>query len=154
MDNLKLVDYTDSSSEDENLDLKPDIEDIEFGVNVETKIKKIAVVSPLQQISANKQRGVINTPPHENPEEDIQINTQSPNSVHSNYDIIEIGSSPVESPNIIDVSSDSDTISYVNPLEEDQIQDDPFLEFDDVFSNKSCTSGNKNYTIFLTLIKI
>ena len=48
MDNLKLVDYTDSSSEDENLDLKPDIEDIEFGVNVETKIEKIAVVSPLQ----------------------------------------------------------------------------------------------------------
>ena len=90
MDNLKLIDYTDSSSEDENLDLKPDIEDIEFGVNVETKIKKIAVVSPLQQISANQQRGVINTPPHENPEEEIQINTQSPNSVHSNYDIIEI----------------------------------------------------------------
>ena len=41
MDNLKLVDYTDSSSEDENLDLKPDIEDIEFGVNVETKSKKL-----------------------------------------------------------------------------------------------------------------
>ena len=60
----------------------------------------------------------------------------------------------MESPDILDVSSDSDTISYVNPLEEDQIQDDPFLEFDDVFSNKSCTSGNKNYTIFLTLIKI
>ena len=153
MDNLELVDYTDSSSEDENLDLKPDIEDIEFGVNVETKIKKIAVVSLYQQISANQQRGVINTP-HENPEEEIQINTQSPNSLHSNYDIIEISSSPVESPDIIDVSSDSDTISYVNPLEEDQIQDDPFLEFDDVFSNKSCTSGNKNYTIFLTLIKI
>ena len=79
MDNLRLVEYTDSSSEDENLDLKPDIDDIEFGVNLDTRVKKIGVVSQLQQISTNQQRGVINTTPDEVHEEDIQINTQSPN---------------------------------------------------------------------------
>ena len=144
MEELKFVDYTDSSSEDEILDSKYDIGDKEFSVNVNSNLKKIAVVSPLQQNAPVEQMETINIPQEEiNEEEEIIINTQSAASVHSNYDIIEINSSPVESPNIINVSSDSDTIPYHNrPIQQDDIEDDPFLQFDDVFSNKSCTSGN------------
>ena len=132
------------------MDSKYDIGDKKLSVNVNSNLKKIAVVSPLQQNATVEQIQQINNPPEEiNEEEEIIINTQSPTSVHSNYDIIEITSSPVESPHIINVSSDSDTISSDNnPIEQDHIEDDPFLQFDDVFSNKSCTSGNKNHTIF------
>ena len=118
MDGLKLVDYTDSSSEDEILDSKYDIGDKELSVNVNSNLKKIAVASPLRQNSTVEQIDPINNPPEEiNEEEEILINTESPNSVHSNYDIIEINSFQVESPHIINVSSNSDTISHDNPLE-------------------------------------
>ena len=152
MEELKLVDYSDSSSEDEILDSNYDIGDKEFSVNLDSNLKKIAVVSPLQQNAPVEQMEAINFPQEDiNQEEEIIINTQSPASVHSNYDIIEINSSPVESPNIINVSSDSDTISYHNHPQDD-IEDDLFLQFDEVFSNKSCTSGNKNHTIFKHII--
>ena len=120
MEELKLVDYSDSSSEDEILDSNYDIGDKEFSVNLDSNLKKIAVVSPLQQNAPVEQMEAINFPQEDiNQEEEIIINTQSPASVHSNYDIIEINSSPVESPNIINVSSDSDTISYHNHLQGD-----------------------------------
>ena len=49
MEELKLVDYSDSSSEDEILDSNYDIGDKEFSVNLDSNLKKITVVSPLQQ---------------------------------------------------------------------------------------------------------
>lgn len=144
MEQIKIVDYSDSSSEEDNLseiyggnlDLT---ENGKFGQNVESNAKRIAVVSP---ITYNHEDNVNNQLPEA---DEIIINTQSPNSVHSNYEIIEIASSPVESPQIIDLSSESNTtLPFPSPLQED----DPFLEFDEVFSNRSCTSGKKNSTNF------
>ena len=162
MDQTKLVDYSDSSSDEDNfseipeknLDLTETNGNQNYSVNVNL-VKKIAVVSPIQQREQGNAANVSGHNSHIDSSddqeldelEDLEINTQSPISVHSNYDIIEIPSSPVESPNIIDVSSESDTtIPYVNPLEE---ENDPYLEFDEVFSIKSCTTGNKNHNIFL-----
>ena len=91
-----------------------------------------------------------------NTEHPTENHTHSDNLQPGNFSPIEITSSPIPSEiddfEVIQVSSDSDaTLLYDMP---DDFGPDPYLEFDEVFSIKSCTSGNKNLTFFLTIIYV
>ena len=168
----KLVDYSDSSSEEEsdighfgqNLDSSDQKEfgniGSEISFNTE-RIKKVAVVQPTVQSNAESPyTGIDQNVGSEdlNTEHPTENDTHSDNLQPGNFSPIEITSFPIPSEiddfEVIQVSSDSDsdaTLLYDMP---DDFGPDPYLEFDEVFSIKSCTSGNKNLTFFLTIIYV
>ena len=168
----KLVDYSDSSSEEEseighfgqNLDSSDQKEFVNIGSEISfntERIKKVAVVQPTVQSNAESPYTRIdqNVGSEDlNTEHATENHTHSDNLQPGNFSPIEITSSPIPSEiddfEVIQVSSDSDsdaTLLYDMP---DDFGPDPYLEFDEVFSIKSCTSGNKNLTFFLTIIYV
>ena len=192
MSKLSLVEYTDSSSDEEEGESK-------MTGNLITSGKKVAVVQPTllfghvlqnQENQTDEDTSTGNPPaPPNSPDRNVdQGNNMDQNDMedfaHILIDlsqqgtggnvqnsgnlspVIEISSSPLNSPvgvefgdgqndecEIIDISSDSDTIPYQvhsSPVSENSPQFDLYNEFDDILSDRSVTTGKKN-TIKLSL---
>ena len=186
MSNLSLVDYTDTSSDEEEGDNK-------ITGNVITSGKKIAVVQPTllghvlqsnvnqtpEGTSTNNLPSPVNSPVRalgEQNEMDVSDmddvahillefsegrrgeNAQYPGNVSP---VIEISSSPLSYPEdgdqnhgnnsnfeIIDISSDSDTIPYEaasSPVSQNSTEFDLYNEFDVIITDRSCTTGENQF---------
>ena len=191
MSNLSLVDYTDTSSDEEEADSK-------ITENLTTSGKKVAVVQPtlLGHVLQNYTNQAPGTPAYNPPSpsntpvrNDLDQNQMDQsdmddvahillelseegmrreNSQNSGNlsPVIEINSSPLidpqggegvngenDDPEVIDISSDSDTIPYEvpsSPLSDNSTPFDLYNEFDVIISDRSFTTGKKStFQLFL-----